>query len=58
MVCGLVDAVVGRQRAVASTDAGFAAFSDDLMADPRVAFAKLESLVAGARLAARRLCGG
>ena len=49
--------VVGRERVIASTDSGFAAFSGDQMVDPAVAFRKLESLVAGARLATGRLWG-
>ncbi|MGD9806588.1 MAG: cobalamin-independent methionine synthase II family protein [Hyphomicrobiaceae bacterium] len=47
--------VVGRDRIVASTDSGFAAFAGDRMVDPKVAFAKLESLVRGAELATRQL---
>lgn len=47
--------VVGRERVMASTDSGFAAFAGDRMVDPKVAFMKLESLVAGARIASRRL---
>jgi 5-methyltetrahydropteroyltriglutamate--homocysteine methyltransferase len=47
--------VVGRERVIASTDSGFAAFAGDRMVDPRVAFAKLESLVRGAEIATRRL---
>lgn len=47
--------VVGRERVIASTDSGFAAFAGDRMVDPRVAFAKLESLVKGAEIATRRL---
>jgi len=47
--------VVGRERVIASTDSGFAAFAGDRMVDPKVAFAKLESLVRGAELATRRL---
>lgn len=47
--------VVGRDRVIASTDSGFAAFAGDRMVDPKVAFAKLESLVRGAELATRRL---
>lgn len=47
--------VVGRERVIASTDSGFSAFSGDRMVDPKVAFCKLESLVAGARLATERL---
>jgi 5-methyltetrahydropteroyltriglutamate--homocysteine methyltransferase len=49
--------VVGRERIIASTDSGFAAFSGDQMVDPKIAFKKLESLVRGAELATRRLWG-
>ena len=49
--------IVGRERVVASTDSGFAAFSGDQMVDPKVAAKKLESLVAGARRATERLWG-
>ena len=49
--------VVGRDRVIASTDSGFAAFAGDQMVDPRVAFKKLESLVQGAETASRRLWG-
>ena len=47
--------VVGRERVIASTDSGFAAFAGDQMVDPKVAFAKLASLVQGARIASKRL---
>lgn len=49
--------VVGRERVIASTDSGFAAFSGDKMVDAKVAFCKLESLVKGAEIATRRLWG-
>ncbi len=49
--------VVGRERVIASTDSGFAAFAGDRMVDPKVAFAKLASLVRGAEVATRRLWG-
>ncbi len=49
--------VVGRERVIASTDSGFAAFAGDRMVDPKVAFAKLESLVQGAEIASKRLWG-
>ena len=49
--------VVGRERVIASTNSGFAAFAGDRMVDPKVAFKKLESLVAGAEIASRRLWG-
>lgn len=47
--------VVGRERVIASTDSGFAAFAGDRMVDAKVAFRKLESLVRGADIATRRL---
>lgn len=47
--------VVGRERIMASTDSGFAAFAGDQMVDPKVAYDKLASLVAGARIASERL---
>ncbi|MFV0295594.1 MAG: cobalamin-independent methionine synthase II family protein [Hyphomicrobiaceae bacterium] len=47
--------VVGRERVIACTDSGFAAFAGDRMVDPKVAYAKLESLVKGADIASRRL---
>ena len=49
--------VVGRERVVASTNSGFAAFAGDRMVDPKVAFKKLESLVRGADIATRHLWG-
>lgn len=49
--------LVGRDRVIASTDSGFAAFAGDRMVDPKVAFAKLENLVRGAEIATRRLWG-
>ncbi len=47
--------LIGRERVIASTDSGFAPFAGDRMVDPKVAFAKLESLVRGAEIATRRL---
>lgn len=47
--------LVGRERVIASTDSGFAAFPGDRMVDPRVAAMKLESLVRGAEVASARL---
>lgn len=49
--------VVGRERVIASTDSGFAAFAGDRMVDAKVAYAKLGSLVKGARIASQRLWG-
>ncbi len=47
--------VIGRERVIACTNSGFAAFAGDRMVDPKVAFAKLGSLVRGAEIASRRL---
>jgi 5-methyltetrahydropteroyltriglutamate--homocysteine methyltransferase len=49
--------VVGRERVIASNDCGFAtsAAGDDL--PPDIAWAKLDALVAGARLATKQLWG-
>ena len=49
--------VVGRERVIASTDSGFAAFAGDRTVDPKVAVCKLESLVKGAEIATQRLKG-
>ena len=49
--------IVGRERLIASTDSGFAAFAGDRMVDPRIASKKLESLVMGAEIATRELWG-
>jgi 5-methyltetrahydropteroyltriglutamate--homocysteine methyltransferase len=49
--------IVGRERVIASTDSGFAAFAGDRTVDPKVAFKKLDSLVKGAEVATRRLWG-
>lgn len=49
--------VVGRERVIAGTDCGFASFATFLPVDPRVAWAKLESLTEGARIASDRLWG-
>jgi 5-methyltetrahydropteroyltriglutamate--homocysteine methyltransferase len=49
--------IVGRERVIAGTDCGFASFATFLPVDPRVAWAKLESLVEGARIASDRLWG-
>lgn len=46
--------LVGSERVVASTDCGFATFAGYGAVDADVAWAKLESLVAGARLATER----
>ena len=49
--------VVGRERVIAGTDCGFGTFAGSMMIHPTVAWAKLEALVAGARLASRQLWG-
>jgi 5-methyltetrahydropteroyltriglutamate--homocysteine methyltransferase len=47
--------IAGADRVVASTDCGFATFAGIGRVDPEIAYKKLASLVAGARLAAERL---
>lgn len=47
--------IVGRERVLAGTDCGFGTFAGYGKIDPDVAFKKLRSLVAGARLASARL---
>ncbi|MCE7902001.1 MAG: epoxyalkane--coenzyme M transferase, partial [Gammaproteobacteria bacterium PRO9] len=47
--------IVGRERVIAGTDCGFATFAGHGAVDGDVAFAKLGSLVEGARLAGQRL---
>jgi 5-methyltetrahydropteroyltriglutamate--homocysteine methyltransferase len=49
--------VVGRERVVAGADCGFATFAGSTEIHPSVAWAKLDALVAGARLATGRLWG-
>jgi 5-methyltetrahydropteroyltriglutamate--homocysteine methyltransferase len=49
--------VVGRENVIAGTDCGFAQAQDLQRVHPQVMWAKLESLAAGARLAARELWG-
>ena len=46
--------IVGRERMVAGTDCGFATFASFLSVQPAIAWAKLGSLVEGARRAAAR----
>ena len=50
-------AVVGRERVIAGTDCGFATFAVRPLLDPEIAWAKLGSLVEGARIASERLWG-
>ena len=47
--------VVGREHVIASVDCGFATFADTPTVDPKIAWAKLGAMVAGARLASRAL---
>jgi 5-methyltetrahydropteroyltriglutamate--homocysteine methyltransferase len=47
--------VVGRERVVAGTDCGFATFAGTSRVDPAIAWAKLGSVVEGARLASKEL---
>jgi 5-methyltetrahydropteroyltriglutamate--homocysteine methyltransferase len=49
--------VVGRERVIAGTDCGFGTFAGMMTIHPTVAWAKLEALVAGARMASRELWG-
>lgn len=47
--------LVGRENVITGADCGFAAFAGSTEIHPTVAWAKLEALAAGARLASRRL---
>jgi len=47
--------LVGRDRVIAGVDCGFATFAERPIVDPRIAWAKLEAMVGGARLASRDL---
>jgi 5-methyltetrahydropteroyltriglutamate--homocysteine methyltransferase len=49
--------VVGKENVMAGVDCGFATGAGSTQVDDRVAWAKLESLVAGARLASNELWG-
>ena len=46
---------VGRERVVAGADCGFATFAGSTEIHPSIAWAKLDALVAGARLASEQL---
>ncbi len=50
--------VVGRENVIAGADCGFATFAGASEIHPKIAWAKLDALVAGARLASQRLWGG
>jgi len=47
--------VVGRERVIAGADCGFGTFAGSMMIHPTVAWAKLDALVKGARLATAQL---
>ncbi len=47
--------LVGRERVIAGTDCGFGTFAGFTLVAPSIAWAKLESLVEGARLASQEL---
>ena len=49
--------VVGRENVLAATDCGFATFAGSDEIHPSIVWAKLEALVAGARLASKELWG-
>jgi 5-methyltetrahydropteroyltriglutamate--homocysteine methyltransferase len=49
--------VVGRERVIAGADCGFGTFAGTMAIHPTAAWAKLKSLVEGARLASRELWG-
>ncbi len=47
--------LVGRERVMAGTDCGFATFAGMHIVDPRIAWAKMQAMVEGARLASQQL---
>lgn len=47
--------LVGRERVIAGTDCGFGTWVGQAAVDPDIVWAKLASLVEGARLASREL---
>jgi 5-methyltetrahydropteroyltriglutamate--homocysteine methyltransferase len=49
--------VVGRENVIAGSDCGFATFAGSMEIHPSIVWAKLASLVEGARIASRRLRG-
>ena len=53
-ICRFAD-IVGRERVMAGTDCGFGTFADHGAVDADVVYAKLTSLVEGARIASNRL---
>jgi 5-methyltetrahydropteroyltriglutamate--homocysteine methyltransferase len=47
--------VVGRENVIAGTDCGFATFAGLDTVDPKITWAKLQAMAAGARLASQLL---
>jgi 5-methyltetrahydropteroyltriglutamate--homocysteine methyltransferase len=47
--------LVGREQVIAGTDCGFGTFAGTPMVHPDIVFAKLQSMVEGARLASEQL---
>jgi 5-methyltetrahydropteroyltriglutamate--homocysteine methyltransferase len=47
--------IVGKERVIAGTDCGFSTMVGWTNIDPEISWAKLESLVEGARIASERL---
>ena len=47
--------IVGRERVIAGADCGFSSFAGSLEIHPTIVWAKLQSLVEGARLATKQL---
>ena len=53
-ICRFAD-LVGRERVIGSTDCGFGTFATYGRVDPDIAYAKLQTLAAGAEIASQRL---
>ncbi|HKV55826.1 MAG TPA: cobalamin-independent methionine synthase II family protein [Candidatus Binataceae bacterium] len=53
-ICNIAK-VVGRENVIAGTDCGFATVADYSPVDPKIAWAKFQSLAEGARIATRKL---
>ena len=49
--------LVGRENIIAGADCGFGTFAGTPMVHPEIVFAKLKSMVDGARIASRQLWG-
>jgi 5-methyltetrahydropteroyltriglutamate--homocysteine methyltransferase len=47
--------LVGRENVIAGTDCGFATVAGYSVVDPKIAWAKFQSLAEGARIASRKL---